>query len=148
VAITVEPGDVLRCSFCGRPELDVERLVAGGARPGTFICDECLAVAFDILEEHAAPSPLSTIGVRELRNQVAAVVRRAAAGERIVVTVDGRPMAQLSPLTPAGQPTLADLAATGLLDAPLKPRPGAPPPADDLAVDVRIDRVMDELRGR
>ena len=38
------------------------------------------------------------IGIRELRNHVAAVVRRAAAGERIVVTVDGVAMAQLGPL--------------------------------------------------
>jgi antitoxin (DNA-binding transcriptional repressor) of toxin-antitoxin stability system len=76
------------------------------------------------------------------------VVRRAAGGERIVVTVDGRPMAQLSPLTPPGQPSLADLAATGLLDAPLKARPSVAPDAEDLAVDVRLDRAMDELRGR
>ena len=40
------------------------------------------------------------VGIRELRNQVAAVVRRAAAGERVVVTVDGRPVAQLGPLEP------------------------------------------------
>jgi prevent-host-death family protein len=138
----------LACSFCGRSAGDVERLVAGGARAGTAICGGCLHLALETLEAHAEPSPLSTIGVRELRNQVAAVVRRAAGGERIVVTVDGRPMAQLAPLTPAGQPTLADLAATGLLDAPQKARPLAPPSAEDLAVDVRLDRVMDELRGR
>jgi prevent-host-death family protein len=140
--------DGRHCSFCGRSADEVDGLVAGGARDGTSICDGCLGIALDILEEHAKPSPLSTIGVRELRNQVAAVVRRAAGGERIVVTVDGRPMAQLSPLTPAAQPTLADLASTGLLDAPLKPRPTAAPAAEDLAVDVRLDRAMDELRGR
>ncbi len=41
---------------------------------------------------------LERVGVRELRNSVAAVVRRAAAGERLVITVDGRPAAQLGPL--------------------------------------------------
>lgn len=89
------------------------------------------------------------VGIRELRNQVAAVVRRAAAGERVVVTVDGRPVAQLGPLEPlGGAPTLDDLAAAGLIEPPRRPdRPGEPPP-EDLPVDVRLDRLFDQLRGR
>jgi prevent-host-death family protein len=92
---------------------------------------------------------LSVIGVRELRSQVAALLRRAAAGERIVITVDGRPTAQLGPLDAAGRPQLVDLAAAGLIEPPpdAGPRP-APPPAEDLAVDVRLDLVLDGLRGR
>lgn len=92
---------------------------------------------------------MESIGVRELRNNVAAVLRRAGAGERIVVTVDGEPVAQLGPLEPAGAPTLDDLVATGLVDPPR--RPGAPladPDPIDLAVDIRLDDVLDELRGR
>jgi len=94
-------------------------------------------------------APVARVGIRELRNQVAAVVRRAAAGERIVVTVDGRPVAQLGPLDPDGAPpSLDDLAAAGLIDAPARPGPSeGPPEAEDLAVDVRIERVLDELRG-
>ncbi len=65
----------------------------------------------------------ATVGIRELRNQVAAVVRRAHDGERIIVTVDGVPTAQLGPISPAGQPTLADLIAAGLLMAPRATRP-------------------------
>jgi prevent-host-death family protein len=91
---------------------------------------------------------LERVGVRELRNQVAAVVRRAAAGQRLVVTVDGRPVAQLGPLEPdtAGL-TVWDLAAAGLVEPPRRPdRPAAPPP---LAVpaDVRVDRLLEHLRG-
>src|SRR5690606_14171409 len=37
------------------------------------------------------------VGARELRQNLAAVLRQAAAGERIVVTVDGKPVAQLGP---------------------------------------------------
>ncbi len=88
------------------------------------------------------------IGVRELRNNVAAVVRRAAAGERVVITVDGVATAQLGPLEPMGGPTLDDLAASGLVAPP--PRRGrvvAEPPAGSIPVDVRIDRLLDELRG-
>lgn len=91
---------------------------------------------------------MESIGVRELRNNVAAVLRRAAAGERMVVTVDGVPAAQLGPIEPTGAPTLDDLVATGLVHPPQ--RPGAPsdPTPIDAAVDIRIDDVLAELRGR
>ena len=49
------------------------------------------------------------IGTRELRANLAAALRQVGAGERLVITVDGRPVAQLGPLEPAGSPTLADL---------------------------------------
>ena len=38
----------LRCSFCGKPEDQVKRLVAG---PGVYICNECVHLCFDIFEE-------------------------------------------------------------------------------------------------
>lgn len=44
---------------------------------------------------------MATIPQRELRNNVSEVLRRAEAGERIVVTVDGRPVAELGPVTGA-----------------------------------------------
>ena len=31
----------LRCSFCGKPQSQVSRLVAG---PGVYICDECIHI--------------------------------------------------------------------------------------------------------
>ena len=61
---------------------------------------------------------MDRVGIRVLRNNVAAVVRRAAAGERIVVTVDGVPTAQLGPLEPATGPTIDDLVASGLVVPP------------------------------
>ncbi len=91
---------------------------------------------------------LATIGVRELRGQLAGVLRRAAAGERLVITVGGRPVAQLGPLTPTGTPQLADLAAAGLIDPPRAAPPPRAPDAEDLPVDVRLDRVLEDLRGR
>jgi prevent-host-death family protein len=92
--------------------------------------------------------PVDRVGIRELRNNVAAVVRRAAAGERIVVTVDGRPAAQLGPLDAPASPTLDDLVAAGLARGPgRRDRPGAPL-AEDAPVDIRPDGVLDELRGR
>ena len=87
------------------------------------------------------------IGARELRANLAAAVRQAGAGERVIVTIDGRPVAQLGPLEPSGAPSLEELAASGLVDPPRRAdRPG-PPPALDIAVDVRLDRVLGEVRG-
>jgi len=90
---------------------------------------------------------MEEIGARELRANLAAALRQATAGERIVVTVDGRPVAQLGPLHPSGEPSLVELAASGLLDAPRRPDRPEPPDAWDTAVDVRLDRILDEVRG-
>jgi prevent-host-death family protein len=39
------------------------------------------------------------VGVRELRNNVSGVLRRVEAGQRITISVSGRPVAELRPLT-------------------------------------------------
>ncbi|OHU99503.1 type II toxin-antitoxin system Phd/YefM family antitoxin [Mycobacterium talmoniae] len=43
---------------------------------------------------------MAVIPQKELRNNVAEVLRRAEAGEEITITVAGRPVAQLGPTTP------------------------------------------------
>jgi len=91
---------------------------------------------------------MERVGIRELRNNVAAVVRRAAGGERVVVTVDGVPVAQLGPLEGAAALTVDDLVAAGLALPPgRRDRPGAPEP-EDAPVDIRVDGVLRDLRGR
>ncbi len=89
------------------------------------------------------------IGVRELRNQVAATIRRAASGERMIVTVDGVPAAQLGPLEPDRTGvSLWDLAGAGLAEPPRRhDRPTEPTPLP-VAADLRVDRLMDEIRSR
>ena len=44
-----DDGKQLRCSFCGKPQSQVNRLVAG---PGVYICDECVNVCLDILKQN------------------------------------------------------------------------------------------------
>ncbi len=90
---------------------------------------------------------MDRIGARELRTNLAAVLRQAAAGERVVVTVDGRPVAQLGPVEAVGAPTLDELAAAGLVEPPRRRDRPPPPDAVDTAVDVRLDRVLTEVRG-
>ena len=73
---------------------------------------------------------MDRVGIRELRNDVSRVVRRARAGERIIITVDGVPAAQIVPLTegPRGR-TMDDLIAAGQVLAPrtaARPAPATP----------------------
>ncbi len=46
--MTVDNKGPLRCSFCGRTQDEVKKLIAG---PGVYICDECVALCEDILAE-------------------------------------------------------------------------------------------------
>ncbi len=49
------------CSFCGKPQNDVARLIAG--LDGVYICDECLRLGAEILaEEGLAPSGVAATG--------------------------------------------------------------------------------------
>jgi prevent-host-death family protein len=47
---------------------------------------------------------MDSVTIRELRNRGGEVVDRVAAGESLVVTRDGRPIAELRPLRPRGLP--------------------------------------------
>jgi antitoxin (DNA-binding transcriptional repressor) of toxin-antitoxin stability system len=88
------------------------------------------------------------VGIRELRSDLAARVRRAGAGERVVIRVGGRPIAQLGPLDDAtGQVTLADLAARGLITPPRRTRNFHPPEAIMIWQGTRLDRVLRDIRG-
>ena len=55
---------------------------------------------------------MATIPQRELRNNSGEILRRAEAGERLTVTVGGRPVAELGPVArPSGAATQEDLDA-------------------------------------
>ena len=81
-----------------------------------------------------------TVGIRELRQNLSAVLKRVHAGERLVVTDRNRPVAELVPLTPRGRERLIAegrlIPAEGplVLEAPLKSR-------------VRSEDALDYVRG-
>lgn len=92
---------------------------------------------------------MERVGIRELRTTSAAIVRRAGAGQRIVITVDGRPVAQLGPLEPlTGEPTIDDLAARGLLVRARRDDRPAPELEVPMWAGARLDRLLVEVRGR
>ena len=92
---------------------------------------------------------MDQLGIRQLRNATADAVQRAGNGERIVITVDGRPVAQLGPVAPrdADDVTIDDLIATGAVLAPRSVERPDPTDTFDLAAGARIDRAAAELRG-
>ncbi len=46
-----EGGELLKCSFCGKSQKQVRKLIAG---PGVYICDECVELCNEIIEEELA----------------------------------------------------------------------------------------------
>jgi ATP-dependent Clp protease ATP-binding subunit ClpX len=51
VARIGDGGDLLKCSFCGKSQKQVKKLIAG---PGVYICDECIDLCNEIIEEELA----------------------------------------------------------------------------------------------
>ncbi|MBA3308879.1 MAG: ATP-dependent Clp protease ATP-binding subunit ClpX [Nocardioidaceae bacterium] len=54
-------GDLLKCSFCGKSQKQVKKLIAG---PGVYICDECIDLCNEIIEEELSEG--SELGLEEL----------------------------------------------------------------------------------
>jgi ATP-dependent Clp protease ATP-binding subunit ClpX len=61
VARIGDGGDLLKCSFCGKSQKQVKKLIAG---PGVYICDECIDLCNEIIEEEL--SETSEVGLEEL----------------------------------------------------------------------------------
>ena len=89
------------------------------------------------------------MNVRSLRSQLAQALRRAEGGERIVITVGGRPVAQLGPVEADTdrRPTIEDLVARGLLVAARRDDRPEPTLQVPLWAGARIDRILREARG-
>lgn len=91
---------------------------------------------------------MSSVGIRELKQNASAVVSRAAAGETITITDRGRPVAQIGPRSRSGLQALREQDA--VLREPRRPRatltlpPSLPPGArllSDLLDEDREERL-------
>jgi ATP-dependent Clp protease ATP-binding subunit ClpX len=54
-----EGGELLKCSFCGKSQKQVKKLIAG---PGVYICDECIDLCNEIIEEELAETSEVSLG--------------------------------------------------------------------------------------
>jgi ATP-dependent Clp protease ATP-binding subunit ClpX len=59
VARIGESGDLLKCSFCGKSQKQVKKLIAG---PMVYICDECIDLCNEIIEEELTEASTSEFG--------------------------------------------------------------------------------------
>ncbi len=93
---------------------------------------------------------MDRVGIRDLRNDTSAVVRRAKAGERIIVTIDGSPAAVIGPIEEeSGAETLDELTERGLVRPPRKR--GVPPPPKPISLPAghrTTSEILRELRER
>ena len=64
---TMDPGSKVRCSFCGKEARDVRKLIAG---PKVHICDECVSLCREIIEEDRQREPDRQQGIEEMRPRV------------------------------------------------------------------------------
>jgi ATP-dependent Clp protease ATP-binding subunit ClpX len=56
-----ETSDLLKCSFCGKTQKQVKKLIAG---PGVYICDECIDLCNEIIVEELTEA--NSLGLQEL----------------------------------------------------------------------------------
>jgi prevent-host-death family protein len=86
----------------------------------------------------------ASVGIRALQQHASAIVARAAAGERIVVTDRGRPAALLVPMPGAG---LERLIAAGLARPARRPTSDIEQPSPARPGDLPLSEVLAELRA-
>lgn len=58
----------LKCSFCGKSQDQVRKLIAG---PGVYICDECVELCNEILEEEIFNSRKDDTSASQIGSQLA-----------------------------------------------------------------------------
>jgi ribosome-binding protein aMBF1 (putative translation factor) len=72
--------DLLRCSFCGKSQSEVKKLIAG---PNVHICDECIAVCNSIIADDAQ---LETQSTSEQASSTPATGRRFEKASSVDIT--------------------------------------------------------------
>ncbi|XLQ11350.1 MAG: ATP-dependent protease ATP-binding subunit ClpX [cyanobacterium endosymbiont of Epithemia adnata isolate EadnSB Bon19] len=65
----------LKCSFCGKSQEQVRKLIAG---PGVYICDECVELCNEILDEELMDTPTAAVSAGSLRAEESQPKRRSS----------------------------------------------------------------------
>ncbi len=58
-----EAGDLVKCSFCGKSQKQVRQMIAG---PGVYICDQCIDLCNETMEEELLSDPRKRVSVEPL----------------------------------------------------------------------------------
>ncbi len=90
---------------------------------------------------------IEKVAMSAFRKELAGFLRRARNGEQIIVTVDGKPCAQLGPLEPMQSVEIEHLIASGFLTEPASTVSGNSPSTMSFPVDVSLTDLLSEIRG-
>jgi hypothetical protein len=81
----------LKCSFCGKDETQVAKLVAGGKknilRLPAYICDECVSIGHDIMSKTEPPAPATAAQQIRVNKKLIRAVGSFVTPARLVMAV-------------------------------------------------------------
>ena len=87
------------------------------------------------------------VTIRHLRNDVSRIVRRASAGERLIITSNGVPMAEIRPLQrSSSQEAIAELIEAGRLNPPRSTAPPRRAQPIEFSGTRTSEEILEELR--
>ena len=78
MASKIDDKKQLKCSFCGKPQDQVKKLIAG---PDVYICDECVDLCVDLVNEDLENSPVMTSGKLPKPKEIKAVLDEYVIGQ-------------------------------------------------------------------
>jgi ATP-dependent Clp protease ATP-binding subunit ClpX len=73
-----EADALLKCSFCGKSQKQVKKLIAG---PGVYICDECIELCNEIIEEELGETSLPVLAELPKPREIAAFLDEYVIGQ-------------------------------------------------------------------
>ncbi len=73
-----DDGKLLYCSFCGKSQHEVRKLIAG---PSVFICDECVELCNDIIREEMQEGGVETAGKLPKPHELSALLDQYVIGQ-------------------------------------------------------------------
>ena len=68
----------IKCSFCGKGQEQVKKLIAG---PGVYICDECVELCNEIIEEESTEEPEAELGALPKPKDIKAILDQYVVGQ-------------------------------------------------------------------
>jgi hypothetical protein len=91
--------ELLSCSFCGKSQKAVKKLIAG---PGVYICEECVALCNGILTENATTNSDAVVGPGLEEMGTDALVKNLTGASTVTRSIDRRFKATVDELRKRG----------------------------------------------
>ena len=93
-----EGNEQLLCSFCGKSQRQVKKLIAG---PGVYICDECIDLCNEIIDEELTGAPTFDLENLPKPKEIWSVLQEYVVGQEPAAGASLTDRVQGGPLAPA-----------------------------------------------